>query len=494
MLKRLSIAARGIIFFAALLASCSPQGGAILTRDSGIQAPAQQEQPEPTRLPTRRQFEPGEQVDYLAQTGDTLPALAAHFNTTIKEIRQANPVIPQDVTTLPPGLPLKIPIYYQSLWGSEFQIIPDSLFIYGLAQVGFDAAEYVRASSGWFRTYTAYAGGMQRTGGELVEHIAINYSISPRLLLAILEYQTGALTRITSPDPQNPYPLGLQQREYQGLYAQLVFAANLLNNAYYGWRTGELKSLETIDGRIEIPDPWQNAATVALHVYFASIYTQDEYETAIHAAGLQQTYTELFDDPWSGETPHIPGSLQQPDFLFPFQIGASWAYTGGPHTGWGNGLPLAAIDFAPPSVVGGCEPSFEWVTAVADGVIVRTDIGIAVLDLDGDENEQTGWVIFYLHLASENKAAVGSIMKAGDPVGHPSCEGGRATGTHIHIARKYNGEWISADGALAFNLEGWNARNGNAPYEGTLERFGKIVYACTCSDITSQVQSLGPKQ
>ena len=40
-------------------------------------------------------------------------------------------------------------------------------------------------------------------------------------------------------------------------------------------------------------------------------------------------------------------------------------------------------------------------------------------------------------------------------------EGGHVTGTHVHIARKYNGEWIPADG-LAFNLEGWVAHDGGS--------------------------------
>ena len=82
-------------------------------------------------MPTRPLYQPGELVDYVAQTGDTLPALAAHFNTTEAEIRESNPILPKRVTTLPPGLPMKIPIYYQSLWGNPFQIIPDSIFING---------------------------------------------------------------------------------------------------------------------------------------------------------------------------------------------------------------------------------------------------------------------------------------------------------------------------------------------------------------------------
>ncbi len=87
-----------------------------------------------TPQPARPVYQPGELVDYIAQGGDTLPALALRFNTTVREIRQANPSIPQEVTTMPPGMPMKIPIYYESFWGSAYEIIPDSLFINGPAQ------------------------------------------------------------------------------------------------------------------------------------------------------------------------------------------------------------------------------------------------------------------------------------------------------------------------------------------------------------------------
>jgi hypothetical protein len=63
------------------------------------------------------------------------------------------------------------------------------------------------------------------------------------------------------------------------------------------------------------------------------------------------------------------------------------------------------------------------------------------------------------------------------------------TGTHVHIARKYNGEWILADGPLAFNLEGWIAHNGSREYKGTLTRGGAVVIACECSDYQSQIMA-----
>jgi len=100
-------------------------------------------------------------------------------------------------------------------------------------------------------------------------------------------------------------------------------------------------------------------------------------------------------------------------------------------------------------------------------------------------------VIFYLHLETASIPPVGTHLSAGDNIGHPSCEGGTATGTHVHIARKYNGEWILAGGTLAFNLEGWIAHNGSAPYQGTLTRNGKTVIANTMSDGGSFIQAIG---
>jgi hypothetical protein len=73
------------------------------------------------------------------------------------------------------------------------------------------------------------------------------------------------------------------------------------------------------------------------------------------------------------------------------------------------------------------------------------------------------------------------FVEQGDRIGHPSCEGGFATGTHVHIARKYNGEWILAAGVVPFNLGGWVAGAGQGEYLGTLTRDGRVVEACTCT-------------
>ena len=139
-------------------------------------------------------------MDYIAQTGDSLPAIASHFNTTVDEILAANSFIPADATTMPPGMPMKIPIYYQPFWGSQYQIIPDSLFINGPAQVGFDTSAFVSQQPGWLNGYTEYAFDDNRTGAEIIDYVAINFSISPRLLFTLLEYQAGALSLPSIPE------------------------------------------------------------------------------------------------------------------------------------------------------------------------------------------------------------------------------------------------------------------------------------------------------
>jgi hypothetical protein len=252
---------------------------------------------EEIQVPTfaaRPVYQPGDLVDYTAQAGDTLPALAKHFNTTEEEIRKANSFIPESVTTMPPGMPMKIPIYYAPFWGSPYQILPDSNFVYGPALIGFNVDDVIQASSGWLKGYEEFASGDTHSAGEIIEIIARNFSISPRLLLALVEYQAGGLSLPILEDYALGYPLGQRDYRYRGLYLQLTWAANFLNNIYYGWRIGSLETFEHLDGKIERPDPWQNAASVALQVYFSRLESGDAYLMRTGPDGFK-TYREILE-------------------------------------------------------------------------------------------------------------------------------------------------------------------------------------------------------
>jgi LasA protease len=161
----------------------------------------------------------------------------------------------------------------------------------------------------------------------------------------------------------------------------------------------------------------------------------------------------------------------------PFAPGETWSLTGGPHLAWGIGSAWGGIDFAPANVEKGCSVSRYYATAAAPGLVVRSGRSVVLIDLDGDGFEGTGWVLLYLHIASQDRIPAGTRVNTDDPIGHPSCEGGVATGTHVHLARKYNGEWLAASGPVPMLLSGWQVWSGEKPYSGALTRGDEIVTA-----------------
>jgi murein DD-endopeptidase MepM/ murein hydrolase activator NlpD len=172
----------------------------------------------------------------------------------------------------------------------------------------------------------------------------------------------------------------------------------------------------------------------------------------------------------------------QPELQLPFEAGKSWAFTGGPHGGWGDGSAWAALDFAPPGDALGCVLSDDWVAAVGSGPVLRASNGAIVQDLDlpgvpADGLEQTGWTILYMHVESRDRVQAGTRLQAGDRVGHPSCEGGVSSGTHVHLARRYNGEWITADQQIPFELDHWVSSGDGKEYDGFLTRDGLSLEA-----------------
>jgi LasA protease len=119
---------------------------------------------------------------------------------------------------------------------------------------------------------------------------------------------------------------------------------------------------------------------------------------------------------------------------------------------------------------------------MSDGLVTRSGFGGVVVDLDGDRYPGTGWAITYMHLAERDRIPAGTLVQTGDRLGHPSCEGGFSDGTHVHIARTYNGRWVSADGDVPFNLGGWISQGTGQEYDGFLIRGNVSKEACACRE------------
>jgi LysM repeat protein len=425
---------------------------------------------------------------YYTQAGDTLPVVAVRFGVQPDEISSPEEI--PERALFNPGQVLIIPNRLANTTSSQ-HFMPDSEVVYSPSGIDFDVKAFVDQAGGYLSTYDQYLATTGVTSGpDVVARIAIENSINPRLLLAILEYQSGWVYS-AQPGGSEEYILGKVNKRDAGLYKQLAWAVNQLSIGYYGWREGRLTEINFKDGITARLAPDLNAGTAALQYYFAQLYDSQEWVAALDPdQGFPALYERMFGSPWVralSVEPLYPPDLIQPRLILPFMINQIWGYTGGPHGAWERDGAWAAVDFAPGSLEPGCFDTEVYTVASASGLVTRSDYGVVTIDLDGDGREQTGWVLLYMHIAKDGRIPVGTWVEVGDLIGHPSCEGGFSTGTHIHLARKYNGEWIVADGPLPFVMNGWTVHAGEKPYDGTLTRGNQTIPASPLSPFASQI-------
>ena len=412
---------------------------------------------------------------YTVQAGDTLGSIAQSHGITLTALMEENGLNESSIISV--GQVLNIPpVSDDQLPGSSFKIIPDSELVYGPATASFDIEAFIQDRGGYLASYSQDVNGEYLTGSQIVERIAQNYSVNPRILLALLEYRSQW---VTNPVPSNiDYPLGFYDNYYAGLYRQLAWTANNLNRGYYLWRANALSTLPLSDGSYVPMDATINAGTAGLQYFLAQFNSRSYWDLDVSEFGFFLIYNLLFGYPFDYDVVSFrPANLIQPPMQLPLERGTTWSFTGGPHGGWDAGSAWAALDFAPPGEGGGCAPAAEWVVAVADGLIIRAADGAVIQDLDNDGYEQTGWTVLYMHIAADGRVEPGTYVYAGQIIGHPSCEGGVSNATHLHIARRYNGEWISADGSIPFIMDGWVSSGNGNEYDGFLTKGSTMIEA-----------------
>ena len=452
----------------------------------------------PTYTPTRVSAitaVPGSTMVYTSQSGDSLKVVAAHFGVQVSEI--TSPVPLPSTGFLNPGTTLILPVrQFQTPTGPSQPIIPDSELVDSPSAVGFDIQAYVDSAGGKLSTFQEYMATVGMiTGAQGVERISLGSSISPRLLLTLIEYYTGWVRGQSKPGLDEQYLFGYKNMSYDPAYPSLYQPMRLviqdLLAGYYGWRAGTLTELTFPDKTTLHIAPDLNAGSVALQYFFSKHLNYTDWLQAINPeTGFMSLFKSMFGDPWERAQelgPLFPNDLAQPNFILPFEVGSVWTLTSGPHPAWEEVSPLAALDFAPPGTSDCNEESSAWVVAVAAGQIVRSEDYYVVLDLNRDGKEQTGWVVLYQHIATKDRIPVNTYVDAGTRIGHPSCKGGFATGINVHIARKYNGEWVAAGDPLPFVLSGWTAHAGDEPREGTLTRGDQTVTASLVGALISQI-------
>jgi len=433
--------------------------------------------PNPTRVPLGEGI--GSYRSHVVGWGESLGYIAALFHTTVEELQSINGI--SDGEFLNQGQTILVPTS-GSLTGPAFKIIPDNELYYGPSARGFDLHGFVEGHEGYLAEYVEYIEYEYLSGSEIVDLVSSRFSVNPRVLLALLEYRTGWVTGEGVLD--DGYPLGfVKSYSNEGLYNQLAWASSELNWGFYSRSNRNITSFMVSDGtRVTFAGDINDGTAAVQNALGSDVHaTLWRWQQDVGPDGLYATFEELFGNPFGYTVEEAwPDGLEQPNMELPWPEGETWYFTGGPHAGWADGSPWAALDFVDGSDELGCYFTDDWLVAAADGVISRSSKGAVVIDLDGDGFSGTGWALIYMHVETRDRVELGTRIKSGDRVGHPSCEGGFSNGTHVHLSRTYNGRWIAADGPIPFALEGWTSVGLDREYDGQLVREDQIRTACEC--------------
>lgn len=426
--------------------------------------------PPPTATPTATPLPTPVTAFYQIRPGDTLIAIARRHGMALDDLLALNglsadaPIRAGDALHVPMAIDIVLP---------PVSLLPDSEIVYGRAYLDWETAPFLEAQGGYLATYREGA----LSGAEIIEYVARKYRIGQRPLLAAIELRSGW---VTNPAPTIPSALGLPNSRPPNLFWEATWAARKLAEGYYGQLEGRRDWVTLDSGELARLAPGTNPGSAAVANLLAGATPASECASVLTSGTFEATYRRLFGEIDGG--PVLPPDSAQPYFDLPFPEEELWYFTGGPHGGYGdNTSAWAALDFAPP-VAWGCWPSKFPVRAVAPGLVVTSKAGEVWVDLDGDGELRTGWVVFYMHLATEGRVAEGTIVQTGDPLGFPSCEGGVAEAAHLHIARLYEGQWMPARGQIPFQLGRWTVTAQVGPsYEGFMRStLGPTLESCNC--------------
>ncbi len=416
---------------------------------------------------------------YTVKNGDTLSGISQLYDISVDDLMRLNGL--NDPNALQIGQILKITVQVSRSAPGDF-LLPDSEVVYGPAYASFDVGAVANQYNGYLTTYREKVDGELLTGPQIVQLVAERFSIGPRVLLALLEFQGGWVTKTALTQSQITYPMGLIDPIRQGLFFQTSWAANHLNEGYYGKLTGQLAAFRLKDHSRALLAPNANPGTAAIQNVLALTANWDDWQNKISPTGFIATYRTLFGDPNAvAVNPLVPNDLKQPSLRLPWNDGELWYYTGGPHSGWGDLAAWSAVDFTPRDTPGSCYPSRLWVIASAPGKILRAEHGRVMVSLSNSNFQGSGWALLYLHMATAGRVSAGTQVNTGDRIGHPSCEGGDAEASHVHFARLYNGQWIGIE-SMPMVLSGWTITALDQQYEGKMTRGEESREACNCRD------------
>ncbi|MET1079959.1 MAG: pre-peptidase C-terminal domain-containing protein [Pseudomonas sp.] len=276
---------------------------------------------------------------------------------------------------------------------------------------------------------------------EVLSHWAGYSSISPKVLLALIELQSSGVSNASRYAQQQPFgPLSAPAPFAE----QVQEVATRLASTYY--RDRELKR--------QAPD---SRALLEL------------LPNTISATNFTATYRRLFpQDTLPRATRLTAAALPPADLLqLPFPAGEAW-YFGGSHTNTGSGtFPQASLDLNNGGGWGS-DTRNKWVVAAAEGRAVRhSSCSVEVI-------HPGGWSTTYYHLDNvqiQTNQQVVKNQRLANYAGNRNqalCNGGHSTGPHQHFSLKREGSFHHLNDVL---LSGYKVHTGRDSYDSDCSYF-----------------------
>lgn len=295
---------------------------------------------------------------------------------------------------------------------------------------------------------------------EALSHWAGYTTISPKVLLALMELKTHAITAgaAAAADVQER-PFG-DLSERVGVAEQVQDVADQLATLLYDAGRASPESDEF--GRRPVTSP--------LHELLGRMAPDSPGRAVEEFAAV---YEALFQDQFAvddgvGRAPSAPLGPPTGLLQFPFPRGATW-HIGGAHTNTGSGsYPLSSLDMYRGGGWGSNQSSY-WVSASAGGTFKRHSSCFAEVVHSG------GWSTTYYHLMNIRYGTGATVSKntafanPANTQGQALCNGGRSTGPHEHWSLKSNGSWYHLNGGVY--LSGYRITATGTSYDTNCSRF-----------------------
>jgi LasA protease len=326
--------------------------------------------------------------------------------------------------------------------GFSARWLEDSEFVYAPALLDFDLQAYLAASAPHLLPHA-----------DAMSHWAGYYSISPKLLLALLDMQSGVLSAASPAAMANPTG-GLAAGS--GFDEQIRILMMGLTVDFYAFR-------EASGGRSTA----MNAATFALLNAFRAA-TQTGLTVAA-ADDLRRRFLDAYVRLFPLPAPRAPmavdvAAIAPANFLqLPWKHNQAWFFNG-VHTQTGSdpGV-MNSIDVARSFAINwGDNTGTDYVVAAHAGTVtVFSSCNVRV-------TAPNGWATSYYHL-SNVVVSSGMQVSANDTIGvyanslsQALCQGGHSTRPHLHFSLLQNGAFAALDGT---DLGGYIVHAGRYSYD-----------------------------